>query len=49
MINPAVKNYLPQILEILKSNHLRKAYLFGSILTDKFREDSDIDIIRANL
>jgi predicted nucleotidyltransferase len=45
MINPEIKNHLPQILEILKNNHVRRAYLFGSVLTDQFHEKSDIDII----
>jgi predicted nucleotidyltransferase len=26
-------------------NHIRKLSLFGSILTDRFREDSDIDML----
>lgn len=45
MINPEIMNNLPQILEILKNNHVRRAYLFGSSVTDKFNEKSDIDII----
>jgi hypothetical protein len=45
MINPEIINNLPQILEILKNNHVRRAYLFGSVLTDHFNDKSDLDII----
>ena len=45
MINTEIVNSLPQILEILKNNHVRRAYFFGSVLTDKFNQKSDIDII----
>ncbi len=45
MINSEIMNDLPQILGILKNNHVSRAYLFGSVLTDKFNGKSDIDII----
>ena len=45
MINPEIMNKIPQILDILKNNHVKKAYLFGSVLTEDFNEKSDIDII----
>lgn len=45
MINPEIMNNLPQMLEILKNNHVKKAYLFGSALTDKFNDKSDVDIL----
>ena len=33
------------ILEVLKKYDVRKASLFGSIVTDDFNENSDIDIL----
>ena len=45
MINPEIINKIPQILDILKNNHVKKAYLFGSVLTEDFNEKSDVDII----
>jgi predicted nucleotidyltransferase len=34
-----------QIAEFCRANGIRKLSLFGSALTDQFREDSDIDLL----
>jgi predicted nucleotidyltransferase len=34
-----------QIVDFCKRNHIRKLALFGSVLRDDFRPDSDIDIL----
>ena len=40
-----VKNKLQEIERILKSHGVAKAYLFGSVVTERFKEDSDVDIL----
>ena len=34
-----------QIAEFCRRNHIRKLALFGSVLRDDFRSDSDIDVL----
>lgn len=34
-----------QIAEFCKRNHIRKLSLFGSVLRDDFRPDSDVDVL----
>lgn len=45
MIHSEISNKLPEIIEILENNHVKSAYLFGTVLTDDFNEKSDLDII----
>ena len=42
-----VKINIPKkkITELCKKNHIKKLSLFGSILSDDFTDDSDIDIL----
>jgi len=35
----------PFIAEFCERNHIRKLSLFGSVLTPRFRPDSDIDVL----
>jgi len=34
-----------QIADFCRRNHIRKLALFGSVLRDDFRQDSDIDVL----
>jgi len=34
-----------KIAEFCKRNHIRKFSLFGSVLRDDFRQDSDVDVL----
>lgn len=45
MIHPSFKPYLPEVIEILKKHKIVNAYLFGSVLTDRFSETSDVDLL----
>jgi len=45
MIHPVVNEKLDIIRKILKDNNVKQAYLFGSAVTEDFREESDIDIL----
>jgi uncharacterized protein len=33
------------VSEFCKRNHIRKLALFGSVLTDRFRPESDVDVL----
>jgi len=45
MIHQSIQPYLPQIIELLIKHKIIKAYVFGSVLTDKFNSKSDVDFI----
>jgi predicted nucleotidyltransferase len=38
-------DYKSNVIELCKINKVKSLYIFGSILTDKFGKDSDIDLI----
>lgn len=40
-----LENHTQVISELCKSHKVKTLYAFGSVLTDKFNEDSDIDLI----
>ena len=44
-INAQFMPYLANIVAILARYKVRNAYLFGSVLTDRFNSDSDIDVL----
>lgn len=43
-IHPEFTEKLPLVIEILKAHKVKNAFLFGSVLTDKFNEKSDVDV-----
>ncbi len=38
-------NFLPQIVQSCNKNTVKQLYAFGSVLTEKFTENSDIDFV----
>jgi predicted nucleotidyltransferase len=40
-----LKNYKKQINNLCKSHKVKSLYAFGSVLTDKFNPNSDIDLV----
>ena len=44
-IHSSVREKLPEAIAFLKSNRVKRAYLFGSVCTDDFNEESDIDLL----
>lgn len=38
-------NYISSIIELCKIHKVKSLYVFGSVLTDKFNNESDIDLI----
>lgn len=45
MLHPFLKRKLPSVLEILKKYRVKRAYAFGSVVTDAFNVNSDIDLL----
>ena len=40
-----IENYIKDITELCKTHKVKSLYAFGSVLTDKFNNESDIDLI----
>ena len=45
MIHPEFQPYLPKVIQILKEHKVKDAYLFGSVLSSRFNEYSDVDFL----
>ena len=45
MINTSLQPHLPLIISLFEKYKIKDAYLFGSALTDKFNEKSDVDFL----
>jgi predicted nucleotidyltransferase len=44
---PFIENNIEPIRHILKKHNVKRAFIFGSACTDRFTENSDIDMIIA--
>lgn len=42
---PVISNFFQEVTQILRENKVTRAYAFGSVMTSKFTEDSDIDLL----
>lgn len=40
-----IQKYSDQLAQLCKQHKVRELYIFGSILTDHFNEDSDVDFL----
>lgn len=40
-----LKTYTPEIIKLCETHKVKSLYAFGSILTDKYSQESDIDLI----
>jgi len=40
-----LNSHIPQIRELCKRNKVERLYAFGSVLTERFSEDSDVDFL----
>lgn len=40
-----IRQNLHKLIELCKKHKVKKLYVFGSILTPKFNEDSDVDLL----
>ncbi|OFX47734.1 MAG: nucleotidyltransferase [Bacteroidetes bacterium GWA2_30_7] len=45
MLHPTFQKNLPKVIILLKKHKIKNAYAFGSVVTDKFNSESDIDLI----
>jgi len=45
MVAPYIQDRLPELTEIFKRYQVKKAYVFGSVVTERFNEQSDIDFL----
>ena len=44
-MQPILKDNLAEVILILKAHHVKRAFAFGSVCTDQFNENSDIDFL----
>lgn len=47
MLHPFFSQQLHQVVDILKKHNVVRAYAFGSVCSDKFEKQSDIDLLIA--
>lgn len=40
-----IEPYLERIRELCRSHHVRRLWVFGSVLTDRFHDGSDVDFL----
>ncbi len=45
MVHPILQAQLPSIEQLFKAHKIKSAYAFGSIVSDKFTDESDIDFL----
>jgi predicted nucleotidyltransferase len=45
MLAPIITNNLPEIKDICQKHHVKELYVFGSAVSDKFNEKSDVDFV----
>ena len=44
-VSTEIKSHLPLIMSLFEKHKIKDAYLFGSVLTDKFDKKSDVDFL----
>jgi uncharacterized protein len=45
MIHSDIQKQLPSVIQLFKQYNIRQAFLFGSAVTDRFNEKSDVDFL----
>jgi len=45
MVHPFITDKMPELQNIFFKHRVKKAYLFGSAITDTFDENSDVDFL----
>ena len=45
MVAQVLLDKLPEVIQVLKTHRVIKAYAFGSVCTDQFNSKSDIDLL----
>ena len=44
-MNEIITKNIKEIITLFENNKVKKAYIFGSVLSEKFNDESDIDLI----
>jgi len=44
-IHPQIQAHLPEVIALLEKHKVRSAYVFGSVLSESFNADSDVDFL----
>ena len=47
MIHTSVENKIPSLIKLLQTHKVKRAYAFGSVCTNHFNSNSDIDLLIA--
>jgi predicted nucleotidyltransferase len=47
MLNQIINNNITEITSLLNQYKVKRAFAFGSVCTDKFNDESDIDLLIA--
>ena len=45
MIHSSIQAFMPQVIKLLKKHKIKNAYIFGSAVTERFDEKSDVDFL----
>jgi|SRR6185437_12503863 len=45
MLHPFLQQKLPDIIPMFQKHQVERAYAFGSVVTDRFGKDSDVDFL----
>ena len=45
MIHASIQGKLPDLISLLKSHRVKRAYAFGSVCTSNFNNNSDVDLL----
>ena len=45
MIHQSIQPYLPMVIELFEKHKITTAYMFGSVITDSFNDQSDVDFL----
>jgi len=45
MVHPFLQQKLPEVQRLFKEHKIKRAYAFGSVVTDKFNDESDVDFL----
>jgi predicted nucleotidyltransferase len=46
-MNPLLANKLGEISDVFKAHKVKRAFAFGSVCTDRFTDNSDVDLLIA--
>lgn len=45
MVHPQFQNQLPIVMQLMKEHKVKNAFVFGSVVTNQFNDQSDVDFL----